>query len=355
MAPQKWQKIPVIEKLYQSPTQFNFFQAVRLFELEQFLKQGGKRGKLGSYFPIQEESVFLKGKTSLEFSITGIESVKKTAEDELPQLFVNFLGLNGPNGSLPFQDTFLILRRVRDGDQVLKDYLDSFNHRLLSFFYRAWAKNRFYIGFENKDSSLDTGARIFKSLHGETIFSSQNILPKHFGIFFSGILLQKPSSFEGLKCLLEGLLLFPVTIKNNLEKWILIPPEEQTTFRSKNNAGYNDLGVNAVLGKKFCSCDTYFQVSIGPLDWDQFEKLLPESNLLQKTLKVIRYYTPQQLKYELQLVLKADQVPKCQLKRKESFRLGLNTWLLQKVCDRDKGDTVLRNFKHEDFVHEGSL
>ncbi len=45
-------------------------------------------------------------------------------------------------GVLPHHYTELVIRRLQLRDTSLRDFLDVFHHRALSFFYRAWKKYR---------------------------------------------------------------------------------------------------------------------------------------------------------------------------------------------------------------------
>ena len=64
-----------------------------------------------------------------------------------PQMVTTFLGLTGPNGVLPSHYTTLLIERIR-ARISLRDFLDLFNHRTASLFYRAWQKYRFPFTYE---------------------------------------------------------------------------------------------------------------------------------------------------------------------------------------------------------------
>src|SRR5262245_52968389 len=68
-----------------------------------------------------------------------------------PVMTVAFFGLTGPNGALPVHYTQAIIKQLEKGrgDErtALRDWLDLFNHRLVSIFYRSWEKYRFGVPF----------------------------------------------------------------------------------------------------------------------------------------------------------------------------------------------------------------
>ena len=68
-------------------------------------------------------------------------------EDAPAEMMVNFMGLTGPQGVLPYVYSELILERVRAKDRSLAAFLDIFNHRAISLFYRAWQRTRFPVNY----------------------------------------------------------------------------------------------------------------------------------------------------------------------------------------------------------------
>ena len=72
-----------------------------------------------------------------------------------PEMSVAFFGLSGLTGALPRHYSELIAaagarRRSIPNARALRDWFDLFTHRLLSLFYRAWEKYRFYIPYERR-------------------------------------------------------------------------------------------------------------------------------------------------------------------------------------------------------------
>ena len=94
-----------------------------------------------------EEPIRLKAEPSLAYPASELTNI--TADDASPdELEVAFLGLFGPNGALPLHYTQLVIDRSRHKDNALRDFLNIFNHRWLSLFYRAWEKTHYASAFE---------------------------------------------------------------------------------------------------------------------------------------------------------------------------------------------------------------
>src|SRR4029077_1035792 len=98
---------------------------------------------------------------------------RPTPEFPVPLMTVAFMGLTGPSGMLPRHYTELLIRLEKEekGPErcALRDWFDLFNHRIISLFYRAWEKYRFYIPYERKEYSLgepDAFTRALLSLIG---------------------------------------------------------------------------------------------------------------------------------------------------------------------------------------------
>ena len=137
----------VIGQLLSEGYRFGFFQAVRLLELWE-----GDRAPVGHDAAPQNEAVRFGSHASVEFPASQIYDVAASRDGTHPaRMTVTFFGLNGPLGALPQHYTEIAIERLARKDGALLDFLDLFNHRLLSLFYRAWEKYQFWIAGEQCD------------------------------------------------------------------------------------------------------------------------------------------------------------------------------------------------------------
>ena len=132
----------IVERLANQRANQGFFQAIRLL-----LRASSTT--LGRNLKPSEEAVRLRAEASEAFpasELAGIEIGEKV--NGKPILDASFFGLYGPSGVLPHHYPQLVIDRIRKKDTGLRDFLDIFNHRLLSLFYRAWEKHHFPVAFE---------------------------------------------------------------------------------------------------------------------------------------------------------------------------------------------------------------
>lgn len=130
------------ESLFTSAYEFDFFQAVRL--LAQLHSERGKGGSASR----SEEVVRFRVNNSLAFPASAIASIVDNTGGGPPHMTVTFMGMTGPEGVLPAAYTEIAIDCEAFGDTCYADFLDVFHHRLIWFFYQAWEKHHFTIGYE---------------------------------------------------------------------------------------------------------------------------------------------------------------------------------------------------------------
>jgi type VI secretion system protein ImpH len=324
------------EVLFNEPFRFDFFQAVRLLELTYPARQA-----VGRQTRPSDEVVRFHSHVSLNFPPSAIQELQRPEEAGGPaRLTAAFMGLMGPLGVLPRHYTELMLERARRHDYALRDFVDLFNHRLISLFYRAWEKYRFTIAFErtaNVAGSYDSfSLHLFdvigmgtSGLRGRLEFGDEALL------FYAGLLGQHPRSASVLGNVLGDYFSLPVEVMQFVGQWLSITAENRTRLGEANNG----LGSSAVAGTHIWDQQAKFKLRLGPLSYGHFDRLLPDGDMHRPLVQMVRFASGQEFDFDLQLVLKAPEVPWCRLGDRRA-RLGFSTWLKVAEFDRDADQVV---------------
>jgi type VI secretion system protein ImpH len=364
--------IDLIAALERSPESFEFFQAVRLIERAKSnprLVGADKR-----LFPIGEdraptrEVVRFRTTPSLTFASTPIRSVRPRrgeadagAETAL-EMQVSFMGLAAAVGALPDTFTELILRRVRERDFAFQNFLDLFNHRLISLFYRAWEKYRTAFTWERRrldPEADDTPSELMAALAGVASPSLRDRLniPDSLLIYYAGHLSNASRNAEALARLVGDFLGTSVRIEQFRGRWLNLAPEDQTGLAGPGAgaaaAAHARLGVDTVCGARVWDIQSQFRLRVGPLDYPSFDALIGGGAGLTQLRDLVRIYVGPEYTFEVQLLLKGEDVPACQMGA-EGYqpRLGLNTWLDGFPPERLAEDAIRRFEPFDDITVE---
>ena len=120
----------------------NFFQCVRMIESLDFYIW--PMGSEVVNFSVQESYAFPKS------SISNVTWAPKGGLTNRPRIEITFMGLNGVAGVLPTFYTSMTIKQNQLNNFVLSNFFETFNHRHISLYYRAWEKNHFIVDFERK-------------------------------------------------------------------------------------------------------------------------------------------------------------------------------------------------------------
>lgn len=218
-------------------------------------------------WPSQE---LVRFRTSQHMGFAGQDLVE-AREQWLPQgilsaeLTVDSLGLTGARGALPTHYTEMVLSQLKSRSPALKDFLDLFNHRLLSLFYRSWEKTKPAVHQERRDP--DTFTSILRSLTGSE---------SDWAIHYGAALARGPRSASTLKRLLEDVADMPVDVEPMQGGWEPVAFSDQTRLpgRGLPDGQYAHLG-EAMLGQRAWIADKGANLVFHPRDNEQLESLLP--------------------------------------------------------------------------------
>ena len=352
----------VSERLYAEAHRFDFFQAVRVLNRIALTASGAGSGR--AQYPVggdnapRQESARFRALAAHSFPAGPISEIRPSkgggtdqAEQEPPEMVTAFLGLTGPSGVLPPHYTTLVTERVRAKDYALRDFLDLFNHRSTSLFYRAWQKYRFPFAYEQScwSSEKEPEDPLTQCLYcllglGTDGLCGRLALDDEALLFYAGHFAHYPRSALSLERLLADYFELPVKMRQFHGQWLYLSEDSQSSLPcSRWPEGLNtQLGASVVIGQRVWDVEGKFRARVGPLDYAGFRRLMPSGDVLQPLSQMIRTYAGSQFEFDVQVVLKAAEVPCCRLggDGADPSRLGWNTWVLSVEVDRDVSDAV---------------
>jgi len=315
---------------------FEFFQAVRLLE-----RLYPDRRGVGRFSDPKEEVVHFSSRPVISFPASEIHGVDLPG-NRPARMVVNFMGLIGPLGVLPYHYTQLVGERSRVRDRALREFLDIFQHRLISLFYRAWEKYHFATVYERGDQDPVTEHLRDLIGLGLSTFRDRLPLPDEGLLFYTGALSPQPRSAAALEDMLRDLLDVPVQVEQFVGGWYQLSRASQCHV-GDDVAPSNQLGLGAVVGDEMWDQQARVCLRLGPLTREQYERFLPGGADHDLLRAVARFFAHDQFDFDVQLVLARDEVPGCILDGDglEAPTLGWRTWIRTKPFARDADDTIL--------------
>ena len=319
-------------------TWLNFYQVIRSLEQE-------SKVRIGSDEKVEKEPVRIFADAESTFPIAEFAKIRHTDKAELE---VSFFGLFGASGCLPRHYSQLIVDRIRQRDYALRDFLNIFNHRFISLFYRVWEKHHYPIAFETSHCIGDTDRirQAFQSFIGNLLdghhdqASVDDSVFLHFGGHFSSVI---PRGVE-LKGILENIFQVRTRVQELVGQWLMLAPSEQSRLTpSAKMGGWNQLGKDTVAGSRIWDLQNRFRITLGPVSYQEFLDFLPDPKLkkLRQLADVTRRYVGPQFDFDVQVLLRSEDIPPLQLGG-PSARLGWSTWLGQDPEKRIVEDAIFQ-------------
>jgi type VI secretion system protein ImpH len=324
------------EKLRREPFSFDFFQAVRL--LERFLPE---RTSVGQFAHPSTEVARFRAHPSLAFPASQIQELDWSNEG-LVNMTVNFMGMIGPEGVLPNPYTSLVIERMRFSDYSSRDFLDLFNHRIISLFYRAWRKYRFDVACEHGERDLFSRHLLSLLGLGTDDLRDRQAVSDDVLVYYSGLLAQRPRSAQALKQILADYFEVPVAIEQFAGGWYRLDRETQCRL-SEGNSPSEELGFGAVVGDEVWNQQSKVCIVLGPLSLERYADFLPDGQSWAPLRAWVRFFSNDEWDFDVKLILEREQVPACALGAEGTSRpqLGWVSWVKSSPFGRDPDDTVL--------------
>lgn len=322
---------------------FEFFQAVRLLQRERPAST-----PVGAGDDPAREPVRFSSKVSLAFAPSDVACIDLAETDEdRSQMEISFLGAASPAsyGSLPTPYAEMALGLERRRNHAFKDFLDRFNHRFVSLFYRAWEKYRFALAYEREAQRgpgpferamfalLGMGA---DAQRGRLALDDRSLLARSHAVG------SRPVSAQGLADLVRSYFRVPVQVQQFVSCWYPIEESE----RSRLGAASCTLGRDLSLGSRVHLAQSRFRLRLGPLGWDSFRDLLPTGRGFRPLVEMTRLAAGPEFDFDCQLVLDAASAPGIRLTAAADAssgapQLGWSTWLHTEPLATDPADVII--------------
>ena len=344
----------------------DFFRAVRLIQAAR-----PDLPVIGTSKSPQDDPVRFGQRPSLGFAPSALDELV-LEPDQPPKLYVNFMGLFGPNGPLPLHLTQYALRRllgqgvdengdprsrlpgaagparaagssgVGGKDLAFADFFDIFHHRLISLFFRAWSVSRPTVDLDRPERQrflFFLGAFVGESnadLEG-LLRPDPDHIPLQARLYYSGRLASPARNAEALEAILQDYFGVPVTVREFVGHWFDLPEGDRCKLGASRDAGL--LGENLILGSRTWTAHLCFRLRLGPMTLEDYSRFLPGEKGFRLLTSWVTNYCGTELLWDVQLVLRAGEVPGAQLGR--AGKLGWTIWLKTKPFERDVMDLVV--------------
>lgn len=321
--------------LEEEPFRVHFFQAVRMLQ-----RMESDRKPVGYFITPQGETIRFAARTSLAFPPSELHDLRRMENGQM-NMIVEFMGLCAAISVMPTSYTEFLIARGREKDHVMEDFLNIFNHRMISFFYRGWEKYRFFIEYERtKDDRLS--ARLMDLLGlGTEGMRHRGGVPDDAYLNYIGLLARHVRSAASLEQILEDYFGVQVHIQQFAGAWRKLKPENQTCFTGLGGDSER-LGVGVVAGDEVWDHHGRIRISFGPMRFEQYLRFLPGKEAYHELVAWLRFYSNGSYEAEVQLVLAREDAPSCELGSSGEKRpqLGLVSWLKTRPLDRDPADAT---------------
>ncbi|MDU9389015.1 type VI secretion system baseplate subunit TssG [Pseudomonas sp. zfem002] len=309
---------PLSDTLRGRPQGFELLQALLILEHE-----NRKATSLGCGSVPQNEAVRLRGPLTPVFPASQVEKLSHDAHDPRPILSTPLFGLGGPDGPLPYAFQEWLQQRALARDHAPAEFLDLFQHRLLSLLYRALRKHRVALGFAEPEATpVHQQLRALSGLLPQGLRERQQ-LP-------DAALLARTALFGGGRRSLAGFVSIvrhhfdlPLRCEPYTGAWCEIPPGSRSVLgRGRRNLS---LGRTAIAGKRIWDEHAGITLVFGPLNARQAQGLLPQGEMHRQLADLAALYFGPDL--DCALILEIDGAQPLYLKREQPPQLNWNCGL----------------------------
>jgi type VI secretion system protein ImpH len=340
----------LIDRLIKQPFRFHFFQAVRLIEL-------WLRRDAASHGKKLETVLRCKNSVALGFPPSQIEALAIDA-DAPPaptapggplaptmgrlrriRLTPAFMGFLGVNGVLPYDYTATIAAQIAfDKNHAGRAFFDTFSHRMMMLFYRAWAACHIESGADadGRDRFLEAQLALAGKPRrpqpaptGET----STVIPAEAVAHYAALIRHRPIQSDMIAGVLSDFFRVPFRCEPLVGCWVNIGQDNCTALGVQNNL----LGVGNMLGERYWRRDALVRLWVGPLSHVDFDRFLADGSAGTALREMLALFALPAVAFEVRPILRAADVRPAALDN--HTRLGCASLVLSAPQATDHADT----------------
>jgi type VI secretion system protein ImpH len=298
------------------------------YPLVQLLERTAGGPPVGTSSTPAEERIRFRHDPSLTFATADVVAVREVPGpdgDRAPSFEVttSFLGLTGPAGPLPHFICEEVAQEDADAPR-LRAFLDLFHHPLISFLYRARARQDVPAGWTSDltgawPTRLLALAGIDARLPGPhdamAIWRLLRLAP---------LLAEREITAHAIEVALEDLLApelggARVAVEAFAGGWVEIGEEDRNALGGRASR----LGVDLVLGRRVVDVAERFRVVVGPLSTEAYRSFAA-GEPVRRAERALAALVTEPMTHEIVLWLAEDAAPAVRL---GSARIGKDCWL----------------------------
>lgn len=318
-----------LQEISDDPFGYHVFHALRLVDAA-----FPDKPRLGESVRPADDAIRITQEVEMAFPPSAIRSLEMP-EDDRPGILTNrVFGLFGPQGPMPTFFTEYIRDRVRNHrDRAAADFLSMFIHRMTTLLYRAWASAEPAVCFDRVEDGFSDKVDAIAGYRGMSL-ANADLMPDLTKRHFAAHLAHRTRNVEGLQSILAAFFEAPVEIEDFVGSWLRIEPSDRWVLGDGGK-----LGETTLVGEQSWSRSAKFRIRIGPVGLESYRRMFPGEKSLERLQAIIRNYCGDTMDWELNLVLRAEEVPKAGLG--DTAILGFSCWPGERDGDADAADLYI--------------
>ncbi|TFH85866.1 type VI secretion system baseplate subunit TssG [Billgrantia azerbaijanica] len=237
---------------------------------------------------------------------------------------VSFLGLQGTQSPLPGYYLEALAHAEAHREGAAGDFLNLFNHRMLSLLHRGWRKYRHHVRYQ--DGAADGFSAAVFALVGLADERLRGTTPINWGkmLAYAGLLAGRSRSPDVVAGIVGHCFdLGEVEVEPWVHRRVEIPPDQ----RSRTGLGASTLGQDMVAGSRVDDISGKFALCLRGLSLARFRDFLPDGRDHRALRTLMEFVMREPLAYDLELELLEREVRPMRLGDGGSCQLGWTTFV----------------------------